>query len=174
MTAIGMRGVCYLDTESTGLDWRTHETWDIGLIVDGVEYEWHIRPKKPDHADSTALRIGRFYQRTSRTGWTWNDPVIVADRIAVLTADRYLVGIVPSFDADFLRAFLVAHGQAPAWHYQLIDAEVLAAGRLSILPPWDHDDVATDLGLEPQSDEDRHTAIGDARFAKALYEAAMT
>jgi DNA polymerase III epsilon subunit-like protein len=166
-------GVCFIDTETTGTDPRVHEVWDIGLIVDGVEYEYHVRPKKPAAADSTALRIGRFYLRSGRTDWRWSDPSAVATFVAALTADRFLVGIVPSFDAEFLRAFLVANGQAPAWHYQLIDAEVLAAGRCAAPPPWNTDLIARVCEVPPQPDDERHTAIGDARFAKALYEAAL-
>lgn len=165
-----MSGVVFIDTETTGLDPRSHEVWDIGLIVDGREYEYHVRPTKPDVADSTALRIGRFYQRTRLTDWRWNDARIAADMVALLTADRMLVGVVPAFDAEFLRAFLVAHGQAPAWHYQFIDAEVLAAGKLGIAPPWDTADICRRLGVDPAG-EDRHTAIGDAREAKRLYDA---
>lgn len=169
-----MSGLVFLDTETTGLDPRTHEVWDIGLIVDGVEHEYHVLPRKADVADSTALRIGRFYQRTRLgSGWRWNDRQIVAERIATLTADRMLVGVVPGFDADFLRAFLLANDYAPAWHYQLVDAEVLAAGRLGIAPPWDTQDICRRIGVEPAGETERHTAIGDAREARRLFEAAV-
>lgn len=167
-----MTGVAFVDTETTGLDPRIHEVWDIGLIVDGREYEWHVRPKKPEVADSTALRIGRFYQRSAAVGWRWNAPEIVADALVSLTADRMLVGVVPGFDAEFLRAFLLSQGQAPAWHYQLVDAEVLAAGRLGAAPPWDTRAICERIGVAPADDTERHTAIGDAREARRLYEAA--
>lgn len=40
------------------------------------------------------------------------------------------------------------------------------------LPPWNSNDMSRAVGVEPD-DFDRHTALGDARWAKAIYEAVM-
>jgi DNA polymerase III epsilon subunit-like protein len=37
--------------------------------------------------------------------------------------------------------------------------------------PWKSDDLSRLVGVEPASDEDRHTALGDARWALAVYDA---
>jgi hypothetical protein len=67
------------------------------------------------------------------------------------------------------------NGQARStWHYHLIDVEALIAGRLAIAPPWKSDDLSRAIGVEPPSDQDRHTAIGDARWVKQMYEAVYT
>ena len=39
-------------------------------------------------------------------------------------------------------------------------------------PPWDSDALSRAVGVNPD-DFDRHTALGDARWAKAMYEAVM-
>lgn len=86
------------------------------------------------------------------------------------------------------------------WHYHLIDVEALAVGYLyglkrshehEVLPPdayddpavqaaivgssyrslpWRSDDLSSALGVMV-SDEDRHTALGDARWARRIYQA---
>lgn len=38
-------------------------------------------------------------------------------------------------------------------------------------PPWRSDDLSRACGVEPPSDEDRHTAMGDARWAMRWYDA---
>jgi hypothetical protein len=77
------------------------------------------------------------------------------------------------------------------WHYHLIDVEALAAGWIAaqsgpvpILiaganvglvsgrPPWRSEELSRAVGVDPD-DFDRHTALGDARWAKAIYEAVM-
>jgi hypothetical protein len=39
-------------------------------------------------------------------------------------------------------------------------------------PPWDSDELSLAVGVDPEQ-FDRHTALGDAKWAKALYEAVM-
>jgi len=111
-----------------------------------------------------------------------------------LTAGCHLAGAVVSFDEERLRRLLHSHGVLHRWHYHLIDVEALAAGWLNrhaavlensqrsideaatlrelASPPWDSDGLSAALGVTV-SDEDRHTALGDARWARALYDAVM-
>lgn len=188
--------VVFVDTETTGLDPERHEIWDIGLIeADGTEHEWHVRPQHPERADPTALRLMDFYGRTAADDWRWGGPDIavgvslltggsdadrakniryqIASQVALLTAGKHLVGAVPSFDAAFLSAFLIGSGQREAWHYHLIDVETLIAGRCRLEPPYDSEELSRAVGIEPDRFA-RHTAIGDARWAKAMYEAVLT
>jgi hypothetical protein len=86
-----------------------------------------------------------------------------------------------------------APGRAHPWHYHLIDVETLIVGyvqseeqgwgltddleptRLDDVHhdfPWDSEDLSRWVGVEP-NDFDRHTALGDARWAKACFEAVM-
>lgn len=138
----------FLDTETTGLDPDRHHVWDIGLIrgATGEEIEWHITPDLKT-ADSTALRMTNYYGRSESAGWKWSNTAYVAGRVAVVTAGKHIVGAVPSFDVAFLERLLRRYGYAPAWHYHLV-------------------------GVNP-NDFSRHTALGDARWVRAQYEALM-
>jgi DNA polymerase III epsilon subunit-like protein len=51
-----------------------------------------------------------------------------------------------------------------------VDTEPLAAGFLGVTPPWKSDELARKLGLDLETFE-RHTALGDARLARAMFNA---
>jgi hypothetical protein len=207
-----MSEVVFVDTETTGLDHDRHEVWDIALIDDDGEHEWHIRPQNLHDADEGALRITHYYERVAAAGfeekevtdgypaktrtvrypkfWSRTSRQGIASEIAVRTAGKHLVGAVPWFDARFLAGLLHREGFTPAWHYHMVDVEALAVGwlaggagrvwsperaepeRSSYQPPWNSDGLSFALGVATPK-EDRHTAIGDARWAKAMYEAVM-
>lgn len=105
-------------------------------------------------------------------------------RFGNLVSGRHLVGAVPSFDEERIRR-LYRERINPLvtsypWHYHLIDVEALMVGfiygtdnlnRPSM--PWKSDDLSREIGVEPPSGADRHSALGDARWAKAIYEKIM-
>lgn len=101
-----------------------------------------------------------------------------AAELAELLDAAHIVGSVPWFDTAFLAKYLRANGHAPSWHYHHIDVEALAVGALAQLddpltPPWSSDAITTQLGIPPADPADRHTALGDARWAMAAYDAAL-
>lgn len=123
-------------------------------------------------------------------------PKQAAEIIACWTHGAHIVGAVPNFDTETLAPLLRDHGYLPAWHYHLIDVEALAVGYLAHLeqanmaalrevdpnvqfkpslatPPWTSDTVSRALNVEPASEDERHTALGDARWAMRLYDAVM-
>lgn len=188
--------VIFCDTETTGLDPDRHEIWELALITEeGREYCWQL-PVDLARADPTGLRVGRFYERRraisglshvqslhrvmypAREGQElkWDAvglPVAyTAETVALMLDGCHIVGAVPSFDAAFLTRWLNAHGQAATWHYHLVDVEALAAGRLGAEPPWNSEDLSRGVGVDPEQ-FDRHTALGDARWARAIYEAVL-
>lgn len=164
----------FVDTETTGLDPDRHEIWEIALIYPHrgtwAEYERQIHVSLRN-AEPGALRINRYYERFD--GKRAFHAMEVAESIARLTAGKHLVGAVPDFDARFMEKMLRDAGYAPAWHYHLVDVESLAAGALRLEPPWKSDDLGRALGVPPSLEEERHTALGDARWAKRLYDAVM-
>lgn len=121
-----------------------------------------------------------------------------AETVAGLLDGAHMVGATPSFDASFLAPWLRAHGQCPTWHYHLVDIEALAAGRVAGAcmgespdgnrgiavrgsddltyvtgePPWKSSDLSLAVGVDP-GDYDRHTALGDAKWARGVYRAVM-
>jgi hypothetical protein len=180
---IDTSNVVFLDTETTGLYVDAgHEPYEIAYIIDGKEIVHWIKPDL-SKADPIALKIGHFYERTAdfpyaegiknERGQAWSLASYIAPAVARDLNGRHIVGAVPSFDDVMLKAFLRKNGQAPTWHYHLIDVEALIAGKLGVEPPWKSDELSLKIGVEPPNDEDRHTAIGDARWVKQMYEAVM-
>lgn len=105
-------------------------------------------------------------------------------RIEELTRGAHLVGAVPNFDAEVLAARMREYGICPSWHYHLIDIEALMVGYIAgrhranlaspeVPLPWKSDDLAQRCGVQPLADKDRHTALGDARWARDIYDAVM-
>lgn len=114
----------------------------------------------------------------------------LAPMVERMARGAHLVGAVPSFDAEVFADMLRRHRLTPAWHYHLIDVENLAAGYLAGIaaatreqidqavsthpaatPPWSSDDLSRAVGVEPAGEDERHTALGDARWAKRVYDA---
>lgn len=182
-----------------GKEWEFHLPVDLaradptGLRV-GRFYERRNALGPPwCHAVATASRWRVDHAEKKAAGkdekWLTDQPRSMAETVARLLDGAHMVGAVPSFDAAFLTRWLNAQGQAATWHYHLVDVEALAAGWLAtgarvspdeaqgadmsiVHPPWNSNDLSRAVGVEP-ADYDRHTALGDARWAKAIYEAVM-
>ena len=90
-----------------------------------------------------------------------------------LTRGAILVGAVPNFDTEVLGTRMRANGILPSWHYHLVDVETLAAGAKKLTPPWSFDAVLELYGLS-YDEAERHTALGDARMARDLYDAVLS
>lgn len=192
-----MTKLVFLDTETTGLADQC-EIWEIGLIIRehpalrDEEHAWQIRPDLAT-AEPTGLRIGRYYERMgglfygsvgeARITTDPDDDILthadrqtdartVAAKVAHMLDGATIVGAVPDFDARHLTRFLRARGQAGTWHYHLVDVETFAAGRLGQAPPWGFDDLLEAYGLK-YDEADRHTALGDARMVRDLYDAVL-
>ena len=164
--------LAFLDTETTGTEPGRHHVFEIAcMVVEGCVEEvlsiW--MPVDLSTADPGALRINRYYERKPKD---MTPRALAAHMVAKATSNAILVGAVPSFDAAFLDAFLRQEGLVPAWHYHLCDVEALAAGKLGVPPPWKSHDLSRALGVEP-NDFERHTALGDVRWCRAMFEAAM-
>jgi DNA polymerase III epsilon subunit-like protein len=179
-------GVCFVDTETTGLDPDRHEIWEVGLITpDGEEHHWFL-PVDLGRADAVALRIGRYHERhpmaydsvTPDIGCYQRDVMQFAADFAYLTLGCHLAGAVVSFDEERLRKLLRANGACPEWHYHLIDVEALAIGYIAgkqldeLALPWCSGELSSQLGVNRNTFE-KHTALGDARWARAIYLSVM-
>lgn len=151
-------------------------------------------------ADRTSLNIGRFYERHPIYNGTVNanDPLTfgypyvlgeshwmsteaqAAQVVDNWTAGAHLVGCVTDFDALTLDRMLRRHGRMPRWHYHLIDVENLAVGYLHAWAereieyapelPWKSDELSEAIGVEPPTETERHTAMGDARWAMRMFD----
>jgi len=163
------------------------------------ECRWFVQGEDLDlgNADPFSLSIGHFYERHPDYAAGLSKAAVMRERdvleaVEEFTRGAHLVGAVVSFDADVLGQRMRANGICPSWHYHLIDVEALAAGwlhrhaavlenreatldeatalRVTASPPWKSDDLSAALGITVTEDE-RHTALGDAKWAKRIYDA---
>ena len=188
-----MTPLCFIDTETTGVH-PDRRVWDVAIIRrDGRgERELVLQVDDVDlsNADPFGLRVGHFYER--HVDYSDSDAMAAVERNVARTVEEWtrgahLVGLVPSFDADCLDPMLRRHQFIPAWHYHVIDVEAMAVGYLEamrrfnvgingkdadpIRPPWRSDDLSLACNVEPPSEDERHTALGDARWAMRWYDA---
>ena len=191
-----MTGPVFIDTETTSLR-PDRRAWEIALAdpdhplardgADPVTLTWMIEAADLDlgNADPFSLKIGGFYERHPQYAATHltDGPGPFREREALeqierATRGRHLCGNVVSFDAEVLAARMRAHGIAPSWHYHLIDIEAMAVGFLrghfgsvfAEVLPWDSEVLSAAFGVDP-AQFDRHTALGDARWAMAEWDA---
>lgn len=180
--------LCFLDTETTSLR-HDRRAWDIALIVrdeDGkdTEHTWFVHSEDLDlgNADLKSLSIGHFYDRHPAYTRDSDDPFdietgtmlehfVLAD-VERLTRGATIVGAVPNFDTEVLGMRMRANDLCASWHYHLVDVETLAAGALKLPPPWSFDSILDAYGLT-YDEADRHTALGDARMVRDLYDAVL-
>lgn len=178
-----MTTLVFLDTETTSLR-PDRRVWEIGLILRGqpgqAEFRWFIDTKDLDlgNADLMSLKIGGYHERHPQLGGAEQGYAAISEfdvlwQVEGLTRGATIIGAVPNFDTEVLGARMRAHGICPAWHYHLVDVETLAAGALRQPPPWGFDDLLAVYGLK-YDEADRHTALGDARMVRDLYDAVMT
>lgn len=182
-----MTDIVFIDTETTGVH-PERLPWEIAMIKrtgDGPDQELSFFVDVDlSAADPFGLKIGKFWERhpmgrylsglevagALKTVQPMVQPWQAAEKVMRWTHDALLVGAVPNFDAETLAPIMRKHNLMPTWRYHLIDVETLAAGALKLPPPWNFDKVLEAYGLT-YAEEDRHTALGDARMARDLYDA---
>lgn len=189
--------LAFVDTETVGLDPFLHDAWEIAVIlrIDGLDTEhvFHVEPNLTN-ATPKALEINRYHERTSAPDWHWNNPADVAYRVFNLLTDAVLVGSNPGFDAAMIRNLIGRHHPIPEtntapWYHHTLDIATFAAGYrfgqaasgayggdflfASDYPqvPFRSYDMSRAVGVEPPAKDVAHTALGDAAWARDVYDA---
>lgn len=113
----------FLDTETTGLDPKLHEVFEIAYVVDNAEYiECEIVAHTLRNATEEALTINRYHKRRVPELFTEFAARRFESRLFTALEGQTLVCANPHFDANMLEA---RWGAAP-WHYRLLDIEAYA------------------------------------------------
>lgn len=184
----------FMDTETTGLS-LDDDVWEFAGIrrdPDGTETELHLFI---EHAEHRCARLPEAFFKDHQARYD-NDGAVsrgtAAGRIYQFLAPHpehglvHIVGAVPNFDTERLALLLERHDRTWPAHYHLIDVENLAVGMLAgraegsqdeddrrlLAPPWDSDELSRAIGIPPMGAE-RHTAMGDTRWARAIYDRVM-
>lgn len=170
--------VAFVDTETTGLHPEHDHIWEIAVIVDGVEHVWTqaLTSRQRSNVSEWVVQNTRF-----STAYQPGEALLPRksiERFVDLTRGRHLVGAVPSFDSERLHSLwrqYEPNDWAMPWHYHLIDIEALAAGwaaakGIDVGLPWDPKELSMLVGVDPTDFEPAHSALADARWAKAVYE----
>ncbi|MBL1108015.1 hypothetical protein JK361_26080 [Streptomyces sp. 5-8] len=188
-----MTTIAFVDCETTHLEAEIGEAWEVAVILrqqnagrtTDTEYVWQFTIDQAA-ADPEALRIGRYRERhlvdpSWGAAFTGPGPVLPCSRssaieaIASMLSGAVLVGSNPGFDDRFLRK-LLGPGSA-RWHYRPYDIVQLAAMKVGVEVagplPWSSRKLSHAVGVEPPNEETAHTALGDARWARAVYDAVM-
>jgi len=171
----------FLDTETTGLDPEDH-IWEIAAVrvdPDGMHTEFHAFVI---HDYARAQHLPDQFRADHAARYFTNTAITAREMCAALRAlfdppedyraRAHVVGAVPSFDTERIARLMLQYGMEVPWHHHLIDAEVLAAGMMRCSPPWDSEDLSRLVGVDPDLFV-RHSALGDVRWAMALYDAVL-
>lgn len=174
-----MTALTFVDTETTSLR-PDRRAWEVAIVCcdehGEIEYSWFVRLDDLDlgNADPKSLEVGGFYTRHPDITGSGSIAALperdVLTEAEDLTRGTHLVGAVPSFDAETLATRMRANGICPSWHHRLRCVESLAAGYLRRRDIGGLRDAAEALGVETWA---AHTALGDARTARAVWEAVM-
>ena len=188
-----MTPIVFLDTETTSLNRWHRRIWEIAMIRRDAfgqrEMVIQVGDVNLADADPASLAISGFYQR-HRLYTVDPDPTIdyelmvegdAAKLIEAWVRGTHIVGAVPNFDEHSLQEMFRRHGLLWSAHYHLIDIEAVAVGYLYgkgravgeefvTELPWKSDDLSRACGVEPPTDEERHTGMGDARWAMRWYD----
>jgi DNA polymerase-3 subunit epsilon len=162
--------LCFIDTETTGLDARIHQPYEVCWWRDDeTEPRTYWIEHTLEHADQQALKIGRYWERNGTGAMPGGYFQTAGPRWLALALEGVtLVGSNPAFDAAMLARVI----GAPVWHHRMIDVSNVAMVVFNTDMPEGLATVAQRLRDEgfdiPEPD---HTAEGDVRVTRAAYEA---
>ena len=191
--------VVFMDTETTGLTPDDH-IWEFAGIRREIGPDQNLTERELHLFIQHDALAGEGLPEPFLSDYKRRFPPLDAtpapkafEQIAEFTHGAHIVGAVPNFDTDRIaRAMISLDVAYPGWHYHLCDVENLAVGFLTAKLlfkelgyqeaatiagivydlPWDSNDLSLMVGVNPRHFA-RHTAMGDAQWAMAIYDAIM-
>lgn len=179
--------LCFIDTESTGIDPKKHALIQIAgiILIDGVEcstFNFHSAPFEADEIEDSALEINGI---TREQLASFEKPRVVHNLFQKVLEqncnkfdkkDKYFfVGYNARFDADFVRSWFEKCGDQyfGSWFwFPAIDVMNLALVKLldkrPTMPNFKLSTVAAEFGLKPEGD--LHDALTDIRLTVRLFD----
>lgn len=176
--------IFYADTETTGLDPKTHEAFQLAFIieVDGkvvCEKNIKLRPAHPERADARALEVTKktlaelaAYPARAAGFKEFTDTLAkFVDRFD--KKDKFVwVGQNPEFDVRFVRALFEEHGDKyyGSW-FDSRPADLISlavACKLKGLINPENFKLAT-LAAEFKIEFDAHDALADVRVTRDVW-----
>ena len=184
VTAMKVHDLVFIDTETTGLDARTHEIIEIAVIrvrqnwTDGekpqfsVIDEWSVKiqPENIATADPASLRVNGY----TVTGW--KNAIAIKEALqkcSEKTDGAIMVAHNVAFDAGFLDNALAAHGIPNKMHYHRLDTVSMAYAVLHNTPDvarYSLAELGKHFGIV---NENAHSALADARADFELFKRLM-
>lgn len=176
----------FVDIESTGLHAQCRP-WEIAVIrreSDGTEREFCLYVKVEDldlpRAQPLGLAIGRFSQRHPQRGGRLPAGALLtgekeaAKHFTEWTAGTVIHGVYPAYDVEVLTKMLSRHGITPRWS-PVTPVDVARKARKwlkaqGIAPVKENAAVSRQCGIEIPGNDDFHTALGDARWARRWFD----
>lgn len=167
-----------------------------------TEWRWQVRPNiwklsewsRPDFEKRFCVPEGAdalCWSPSSPEEGTAVSYRSVAEMLVTFTDKHYIVGAVPDFDTWRGRFFIQRHTSlVPKWVYHIHDVETLSVGYLAGLRKglgtslsdfgdftrlngWKSDDLYREVGVNPDNYE-RHTALGDCRLNRDVFDKVMS
>jgi DNA polymerase III epsilon subunit-like protein len=173
-----VRPLLFVDTETTGLDPFRHAIWELGALRVGPEGEiaelnFHLQLSEAARAGANrkSLAIGGFKERYEARHAV--SPAVALGELNELAAGAVLLGLNISFDVCFIGAAMAPLGITPSWYYSPVDVKSMLAGALGVQPDLSSDTLARLAGVDP-GDFERHRALDDCYYTRALYQRAVS